>query len=897
MERRTELLHYTAVDREFFEPYGRRPVDEADFVEPMRRAIPDTWTMRRAGIWMHCAPPHADLPAQGWKIHVSSVPSTARIVLAIAAATLVASGTAFKFAVDARTLAAVNGKRWPRSGSGKFITVYPKGIDDFRRVMDDLYEALSGYAGPYVLSDRRYRDSRVLYYRYGGIAGEHRVAADGRREWLLRRPDGAMEADQRKPHFHLPEWLRDPFPRDDGTPAAAGAHLAGGRYRIRSALAFSAAGGVYLGDDLDEGRPVVIKEARPYIGGGEPATATLRKEFRLLRRLAPLRVAPAPVAHFQDWEHSYLVEEFIAGETLRSWLARRYPWLKTRATRKDVVAYLEQVVAVFGRIADALASVHAAGISLGDLSFHNCIVMASGDIRLIDLEAAVEEGLDQPLDVRTPGFASAHPQRENPDAARAEDAYAFGANLLAAMMPMNAMLPLDRDAALRFTRSMCGDMGYPAAFVHVVSALLGNDAARRPSPVAAIATLRDALRAMPRDDGPLPFRVASPRSGIDAAADLFGYIDAMASVARPDRFVPAGPEVFESHPWGVAHGAAGVLHAYLRGGRTPPPHLLDYVLDGARTARDRGSSLMYGDAGIAWVLLDAGERDIALGLLRRPLDAAIRARPGLHDGLAGWGLARLKAWYATGEAAFLDAAIDAGETLLHDAGHRAGGDDAARWIARPAQPVGLAHGAAGVALFLLHLHAAAEGDARFLDAARAALAFDLAQRRDNPDGHPSWPKEVDGPTLYPYLRHGTAGIVAVVARFHATTGEARYRDMTMDMQRDLMRRHAISPGMFEGLAGIGEALLDLARIFPHDAATYHAAAQDVAIGIEPFLVRRAAGLAVPGTELLRLSCDFATGNAGVAAFYDRLRRGAPASFLLDEYLPMAHVHRRVDAAA
>jgi hypothetical protein len=53
MERYTELLQYTAVDREFFEPYGHREVDVADFVQPVRRIVPADWQVRRSGIWMH----------------------------------------------------------------------------------------------------------------------------------------------------------------------------------------------------------------------------------------------------------------------------------------------------------------------------------------------------------------------------------------------------------------------------------------------------------------------------------------------------------------------------------------------------------------------------------------------------------------------------------------------------------------------------------------------------------------------------------------------------------------------------------------------------------------------------------------------------------------------------
>lgn len=883
MVRRTDLLNYTAVDREFFEPFDRRDIDARDFVEPLRRIVPERWQVRRSGLWMHCSPPGVRLPAQGWKIHVSSVASTARIVLSIAAATLVASGVAFKFAADTRVLSALNGKRWPRGGSGKFITVYPRDITEFRQVIDDLYVALSGYVGPYILSDRRYRDSRVLYYRYGGIAGEHRVTADGRREWILRQPDGQAEPDERKPHFHLPAWVRDPFPREENRGTEGEACLGGGRFRVVRPLTFSSAGGVYLAEDLDEGRRVVVKEARPFIGGGDTATAMLRKEYRLLRRLAALRVAPAPVAHFQDWEHSYLVEEYIEGDTLRTWLARRYPWLKTRATRGDVAHFLDDVAAIFTRIAECLERMHAAGVSMGDLSFHNCIVTFDGDVRLIDLEAAVEEGLDQPQDIRTPGFASPSSRRDIHDEARAEDGYAFGANLAAAMMPMNAMLPLDRDAALRFARHMGEDMGYPAAVAEVIGALLAADATQRPTPLAAMALLRAELATLPRDTGAVPWLAGKSTDAADSAAALFAYIDVKARKARPDRFVPCGPEVFESHPWGVAHGASGILHAYLRGGRTPPPGLLSYILDGCHRMQDRGTSLMSGDAGIAWVLLDAGERDEAMALLRgRTIEDRIRDRPGLHEGLAGWGLARIKAWHETACFQFLREAESAGESLLELA---VVDNDTSHWCDGPRQPVGLAHGASGIALFLLHLHVAT-GDERFLRAARGGLAFDLEHRSLNADGVASWPMEVGGSTTFPYLRHGTAGILAVAARFHACTGERAYRDIVLGAEGDLMRRHAISPGMFDGLAGIGETLVDFATFFPDRAHTYIAAAHRLAGGIEPFLVRRAEGLAVPGEELLRLSCDFATGNAGVATFFDRLRRGAAACFMLDEHLPV-----------
>jgi hypothetical protein len=883
MERRAQLLQYTAVDREFFEPYASRSVQEDDFIHPVRRVLPEDWTTHRSGIWMHCRSPASVLPSQGWKIHVSSIASTAHIVLSIAAATLAESGTPFKFAADLGMLAAINGKRWPRSGSGKFITVYPRDVDDFRQVIADLHAALSGHVGPYVLTDRRYDDSQVLYYRYGGIVPAFRMSAGGRREWLLRRPDDTVEVDDRSPRFRLPGWLRDPFGGAAPAQPADAVLLGGGRYRVYEALAFSAAGGVYLADDLDEGRRVIIKEARPYIGHRETAKASLRKEFRLLRRLASLRVAPQPVAHFEEWEHSFLVEEYLRGDTLRLWLGRRYPWLKARATRDDTARFLADVVAVFSCLADAIEQVHAVGVSLGDLSFHNIIVNPDGGVRLIDLEAAVEHGLDFPVHLRTPGFASDRSAPADHEEAQSEDAYAFGANLLAAMIPVNAMLPLDRTAAVRFARRMSDDMGYPAAAVRAIGQLLDSSERRRLSPAAVMDTLRQSLSEMEVGTAPVPHRVGvAPPPPVHADA-LFNYVTAQAANARTDRFVPAAPEVFESHPWGVAHGAAGILHAYLRSGRAPPEGLREYLLAGMDEPRHRGVSLMSGDAGIAWVLFDAGETDRAVALMRAAsLEGVIRACPGLHEGLAGWGLAHIKAWHETADADFLTAAGQAGEALLSAA--IAGDDDTLRWPDGDQQPVGLAHGAAGVALFLLHLHVAT-GEPRFLIAATAGLAFDLAQRRNNADGAATWPMSVGPFPSVPYLRHCTAGIASVLARFLACTGDATYRDALLDCEGDLLRRHAISPGLFDGLAGIGETLLDLARFVPERAEIYRDAALRIAHGIEPFLIQRNDGLAVPGTELLRISCDLATGGVGVACFFDRWQRDSPVPFMLDEHLP------------
>jgi hypothetical protein len=99
---------------------------------------------------------------------------------------------------------------------------------------------------------------------------------------------------------------------------------------------------------------------------------------------------------------------------------------------------------------------------------------------------------------------------------------------------------------------------------------------------------------------------------------------------------------------------------------------------------------------------------------------------------------------------------------------------------------------------------------------------------------------------------------------------------------DTNRKYAIFPCRFKGLAGLGEFLLD-AYAFTGERRFLQGAYR-VASGISLFRVERPAGVAFPGEMLRRISCDFATGSAGVAHFLHRLtHRELPAAFMLDEH--------------
>ncbi|AEB10948.1 hypothetical protein [Marinithermus hydrothermalis] len=113
---------------------------------------------------------------------------------------------------------------------------------------------------------------------------------------------------------------------------------------------------------------------------------------------------------------------------------------------------------------------------------------------------------------------------------------------------------------------------------------------------------------------------------------------------------------------------------------------------------------------------------------------------------------------------------------------------------------------------------------------------------------------------------------------------------------DLSRKYSVLPGHLFGVAGIIDTLLDaylltrepiyLARLERQleGLRTLHLFEPSVCASLLP-QGRTLEGLAAPGEGLLRVSCDFATGCAGVLRVLHRVVNPGPADFMLDEVTP------------
>jgi hypothetical protein len=473
---------------DYFEPLSKRNAS-SEYETSLRQWLPHGWNVLQHDTWLAVARLRTEAtPSQGFKIHVSSIPSQAETAIECVASVCVAADVDFKIAADPFMLTMMNGKRYSRGGSGKFAAIYPRTDEQFKEVIEALYQRTraAGLVGPYILSDRRYKDSPVVYYRYGGFRTDTQLRIDGTSDYVIRDPDGNPVVDERLPYFKLPAWVSDPF---GGTPcvAAGGRTKLRGRYEVRGVLTYSNTGGVYWAVDQQTGREVIVKEARPHTGiwGGDgryiDAPKILEREYEMLRLLHDMHEVPEALAFFTEWEHSFLVQERVAGVTYHRYWASANTILAPFIHRTGrIESFLPRFRKIALGLLDAIEAIHARGVVLADVSPNNVFVEdpESLTIRFIDLESAIQVGAGDDFTrfaARwiTPGFA--RPERaQQTTVSFADDLYAVAMLLHSAVFPVQSFLALEPTAEWRFIEQAVA-LGLPETVLHAIRALADGD--------------------------------------------------------------------------------------------------------------------------------------------------------------------------------------------------------------------------------------------------------------------------------------------------------------------------------------------------------------------------------------------------------------------------------------
>lgn len=305
------------------------------------------------------------------------------------------------------------------------------------------------------------------------------------------------------------------------------------RYELRERLGEGGLSSVYKARHLLLDRDVVVKWVRT---ASDHERARLMRESRLLSGLSSHTDGVVGYLDFlQDQGELYLVTEYIRGQTLHE-----------RQQRGGLAR--PEILAVYARIAQVLAEVHAHGVTHRDLKPSN-VMLAEGPeprrVVLIDFGLAVEHTQFDALTgagtvIGTPAYMS--PEMVQGDAAApASDVFAL------AVMLFEALTGTRPWPAEGFRQAAYAILSEPPALGELAGTALGGliermlskDPAARPS----AAQVAHALAAHAAGDTPAPEElerdVAEPRKAISTSPPppLFQYIG-----TTPLPWLPDGPD-------------------------------------------------------------------------------------------------------------------------------------------------------------------------------------------------------------------------------------------------------------------------------------------------------------------------------------------------------------------
>lgn len=789
------------------------------------RETPEGFRRHETASWVHLVPEGPDdpaLPGQGYKIHVSSTTEDAERVVDLVTEYCVRERVAHKFLPTHRIHLLNNGKYARRGSSGKLLTLYPADEARLATVLTDLDRRLSGFTGPYILGDLRYNDG-PLYVRYGGFRERWCTEPDGTRILAIEAPDGSLVPDRREPYFQLPAWLTPPDVLGEALRAHDRQSMDPFPYEVEAALHFSNGGGIYRARDA-EGGEVVLREARPLAGldgSGTDAVTRLEQEERALRALDGLPWVPRLLNRFTVWEHHYLAEEYVEGETLRQFMARNNPVVRPDPTPEALAHYAARVEDITDQLSRALDALHERGWAFGDLHPTNVLLRPDGRICLIDFETAHRPGIDTPPSMGCPGFVAPHAP-----GGFARDRYALHSIRLALLLPLTMLIDLDPGKLDELLAAAAEFFPLPPSWQQEVRAGLHRPTTPGPAAPSPVSWPRE-------EDG---------AAGLSAlGARLARALTASATPERTDRLFPGDPAALHDGGYTLAHGAAGVLHALHTTGHPVREEHVEWLWRAARDAADPRPGLYAGLHGAALALDRLGRPEQALELVRR---AAPTDDVSLHGGLAGIGIA-LHHLHRPADGADLSDRLDDITARLTDR------------LDRPApgpHRTGLMHGPTGTAAFLLHRYEAVR-DPALLDLALRALRADAEHCVRSEEGAVNLR---EGTRMLPYLANGSAGLALVAGHYLRHRHDDALQDLLDGTLTAARAPFVLYNDLFTGRAGLitllaahrdrpgaSEALQRHLRLLSWHAIAY----QD--------------GLAFPGAQHYRLSMDLATGTAGV----------------------------------
>lgn len=779
-----------------------------------------------------------DLPEYGWKIHISSMNSNAIGILKIVAEYCMNEEIDFKFIRDERLLNELNSKQSDRSSSGKFITIYPKDICQFKESLKILFIKLNHFKGPYILSDKRYKSSKVIFYRYGKINGNSDLIG----------PNGEIFSDDVAPYYQQPSWIKDPVLNNEEVEDSKieSISLKDGRYLIKDILHNTNSGGVYLALDKNTGEKVVIKESRPYtseIKEGIDAVYFQKNEKNILNEMQgyELDFIPEYIDYFTEWEHHFLVTSYIDAHTLSEDIAS----LENVHKVKNRIGTNERFTYIYNQLNKMISRLWKLGITHGDITPENILIDNFGKLYLIDFELAISDRIMNPAIkfFATEGFRISEVKKDFSNRFKIDEE-AMGLTLLRMFCTGNQLSYLDKYIPFKFLNSLYDDGILNQENKRVIEELL-------------------------RDNSQVGLRENYKQLINDNLEDVLKKATKFLndSINRNENNNTIFKTVKSSERFSYLNGDFGILQVL----KSNP----DLNIEPLEFKFKERLSLLNFEKLLAKDVLDIAEclfkYDMKIECLSLLKDYESRIEDyylnvsqnfNINDGVSGVGLTFLKLYEESKNIYYYDRVKLVADYMVNEIKKHGLKNTV---IIKTSNYTGFYNGFSGVPYFLLKFYSISE-NIIYYQIAKECIDYMISLLINHPTGT-YIEEKLDESTYSPYLS-GSMGLVRTINYFSNFNDE--YESYINDLVAPINFKYCKNASYKGGLAGIGQVILECHLRRP-DNKKYIDIIQEINEGIKLFSYSTKEYAVFSGHNSKRIELNYANGISGIISYLQSVK--------------------------
>lgn len=277
------------------------------------------------------------------------------------------------------------------------------------------------------------------------------------------------------------------------------------RYEVLGEVGQGGMAVVHRGVDRLLDRAVAIKVLHPHLAQKAEARSRFRREARVIARLRHPNVVEVYDYSGEDSERSFIIQEFVSGETLASFLVRHGPLIP------------EVAALVVAAVARALDHAHSQGVIHRDIKPENLMIRQDGVLKLMDFGIAHVVDMEHLTVTGAILGSPAHMSPEQVDGQALDartDIFSLGTLFFQATtgrLPFTSdtaagLLKAIAEARVPDVRTLCP--GFPDDLARILARMMARDPADRYQTAAEVA---DALEGVTRPLGLEPAEIEVPR--------------------------------------------------------------------------------------------------------------------------------------------------------------------------------------------------------------------------------------------------------------------------------------------------------------------------------------------------------------------------------------------------